>query len=232
MIIHQLQQENWGVCGFVSALQAAHANAKKIEIDGKPLSSKFNMEVATRQDVLATSHSLLKHFIHIFDNNCSSDKATSIVAFTRQFGEDFRKPDKTVSALSDYCGMMYNDSSFLDTTGSKKPALGFAMTPEGMDFLLKSILSFKINPFRRITASEWKDIKEKDKGLAQFKNVIAGFSREKADTPDNYYGLKHWVYIDKDGYPYSWGSKYDNLNDFFKQTNYERISHVFNVGND
>lgn len=232
MTIHQLQQENWGVCGFISAIQAAYMNAKEIQVAGKSITSRFGKEEATRQEVLATSHNLLEHFIQVFDRDCSASIANNIVKFTRSFGEEFRKPNNDVTALSDYCQVMYDDDTFIDADKIvyTKPPLGFAMTPDAMDFLLNRIFSFNIKPFRHIAIPEWNSIAENDKDFSQFKNIIVGFSNDMIDDAGNYYGLRHWIYIDKEGHPYSWGNKYKSLNDFFTQMpRYRRICYTFSI---
>jgi len=230
MTIYQLQQENWGVCGFISAIQAAYMNNKEIQVAEKPIASRFGNEEATRQEVLATSHDLLEHFIRVFDRYCSASIANDIVKFTRSFGDEFRKPNNDVTALSAYCQMMYDDGTFIDTGKIKKPSLGFALTPDAMDFLLRKIFSFNISPFRHITLPEWKSILENDKDFSKLKNVIVGFSNDTIDEAGNFYGLRHWIYIDKEGHPYSWGEKYKSLKDFFiDMPTYKRICYTFSI---
>lgn len=228
MKIYQLQQENWGVCGFIAAIQAAHTNEQEIIIDSdkKSISSKFNKDLAEKKEVLTTSNQLLNHFIKIFDQYCSPEIATSIVTFTRSFGDEFKKPTNDVYALSVYCKMMNDDTAFTNTdlAARAKPALGFAMTPEGMNFLLQKIFHFNTGSFQSLTASEWNLLNDKDKEL-KFRNRIIGLTSNINDK-QNYNGLKHWVYIDKEGKLYSWGEEYKSLKDFLNVTKYEQVCYM------
>jgi len=109
MNVDQLDQKNWGVCGFVAAIQAAYHNKKSPEI--------------IKKDDRETLFSLIENFCTQTQNK---DLETELLDFNSIFGKNYKYPclDKVLDRMRNDLNMTEDD-------------IGIAMTGRSMSRLCK-----------------------------------------------------------------------------------------------
>ena len=192
-----LDQKSWGICGFVAAIQAAVYNGNSGRVETVIKNNKDPEE--TNPD-----RAIILPVIQAFLNYAGTARLNDLLGFTSSFGKKYESKDFFIDTEN----KLVKDNMTKD--------LGIAMNPAGMDFLLKSILGTTLNPPRATPTI----IKPTDlKG-----NQVLGLCDPLNSDPQNYYSLRHWVYV-----PYakpgehmrclSWGNE-ERLVDLLDRSNY------------
>lgn len=179
-----IDQDRWGICGFVSVLNSLHEDGK-LEEFGQSLGLE---EIHRRlgAEVIAYLKTIEQE---------KPDLAAEIVAFSRALGGDADSILALCRRIKDYV---------LAAHGTGQLAIAWdgitvAMPPEGMlDYLTRAGLSARLmdGPFRLSTAD-----------LAKCRNCVVGLGNN--DPPGDHDRLKHWVYVDRNGVLLNWGSRLD-----------------------
>lgn len=166
--------QQWGICGFVSVLNALHEQGK-LEEFGSALSID-----QIQQRLGAELITYLKQ-VDVEKPQLAAD----ILSFTRSFGEPYSK-----WGIADICNCIKEDT--------KKP--GVALPPSAVqDYMdavrLKSTLMMLQDPaFTR-------------DALLKHRDCIVGCGRAPKSAAEK--GLRHRVYVNKDGCLLSWDKRTD-----------------------
>jgi len=188
-IIKQGNANNqWGVCGFVSVLNALHQEGKLTSF-GHTLSmdeiqQRLGAEIITYLKMTAVERPAI---------------ANAILTYTQSFGH----PYSGYTSINDICNRIaaelrkiHNPADWTNFQGGIGVAMPAAAVQDYVDFVgLKSKLPAANNP--PFTSGE----------LLKHRDCIVGCGREPRSDPEN--GLRHWVYIDKNGCLLNWGVKTD-----------------------
>jgi hypothetical protein len=178
----------WGVCGFVSVLNALHQEGK-LQSFGRTLNideiqQRLGAEIITYLKMTAIGRPGI---------------ANSILTYTQSFGA----PYSGYKSINDICNRIasevrkaHNPGDWTNFQGGIGVAMPASAVQDYVEFVgLKSTLPAVNNaPF---TKSE----------LVKYRDCIVGCGREPRTDPEN--GLRHWVYIDKNGCLLNWGVKTD-----------------------
>jgi hypothetical protein len=100
------------------------------------------------------------------------------------------------------------NSSILTETIINTPGFGIAMTADAVKLYLEKFANLSIEAKKQLDIGK----------LSQYKNCVIGLGNDNK--------LKHWVYIDKEGYLYNWGNKQKDLTEL---KNYNFIDSVFEI---
>lgn len=186
-IIQQGNAKNeWGVCGFVSVLNALH-QAGELESFGRALGlaeiqQRLGAEIITYLKMTAVERPAI---------------ANGILAYTQTFGH----PYSSYTSINDICNRIaaqlrtiQNPADWTNFQGG----IGVAMPPE-------AVVDYVDFVGKRSTLTKW------DRGapvfsaaeLVKHRNCIVGCGRVPRTDPHN--GLRHWVYVDANGCLLNWG---------------------------
>ncbi|HWT08136.1 MAG TPA: hypothetical protein VN329_03165 [Roseomonas sp.] len=179
-----VDQARWGICGFVSVLNALHED-KKLEEFGRELSlaeihARLTAEVIT--------------FLKITEQT-RPELAAEIIRFSKALGG-------TADSIAELCGIMKDlvlALDGMDCLPTGKRGVAVAMPPEGIVAYLEDIgLPSKLDcgPYRLDTGV-----------MASLRNCVVGVGRQEA--PDDYGHLKHWVYVNAQGHLLNWAKRTD-----------------------
>ncbi|CAB3759015.1 hypothetical protein [Paraburkholderia solisilvae] len=187
MNVTELDQNNWGVCGFVAAVQAAIRNNK------------------TSVALGATTYGTLYPVIESFCKR-HSELAPELLNFSAVFGNEYAY--KNVGEVL----QKMQDNTAMDRE------VGLAMTAAAVSQLCKD-LGFTNANFQGTTATTNKF----DPNKLPYRNAIYGIGKTSGG---NYrYGLLHWIYVDADGSPYSWGKAGPDAVNELVRNGYNKLTH-------
>ncbi|MBL1202148.1 MAG: hypothetical protein RMY62_001920 [Nostoc sp. ZfuVER08] len=191
-----VNQGQWGICGFVAVLNALHQTGTIKEF-GKGL---------TLEDINKRLGAELVTFLKIIKEE-NPDIGTEIVKFTQSFGSPYNSY-KSIDQLVEKIKQDLINSSILTETIINTPGFGIAMTADAVKLYLEKFANLSIEAKKQLDIGK----------LSQYKNCVIGLGNDNK--------LKHWVYIDKEGYLYNWGNKQKDLTEL---KNYNFIDSVFEI---
>ena len=178
-----IDQARWGICGFVSVLNALHE-------DGRLEEFVPGLSVAEIQARLGAEVITFLRMVRQED----PDLADDIVTFSLRLGGG---PEDTIEAI---CRKIRD--YVLAADGTVKQAIGWdgvvvAMPPRGiLEFLHRAGLSAKLDD-RTYNLSTAR--------LASLRNCVVGVGYMK--PPEDYGYLKHWVYVNRNSEVLNWGTR-------------------------
>lgn len=187
MNVSELNQNNWGVCGFIAAVQAAVKNKKT--------------GVALAANTYDTLFPLIENFC-----NRHGNLSAELLNFSAVFGQAY-----AYSSLNQVLGQMRGNHAM-------DAQVGLAMTAASVSQLCKD-LGFTNADFHGTTATT----NTLNPSQFPYKNAICGIG--KAGSGNFRYGLLHWVYVDENGSPYTWGSSGKAAADALTQQGYNKLTH-------
>ena len=220
--VHELNQFNWGVCGFVAAYQAALTKKRKVTYPGERVSKEILLDMVLR-----------------FNDNKLSPKEKDdeqwqkILEYSKTFGNEETTFD--YESLSEALNLMIDniqnhpktDKNEDVTKAGKKLEIGLGLPPEQMIRLLKTE---GINA-RMEEVSEEMEMKDVPK------NTIVGLgTEERRGIEPN--GLAHWVYKNANGIVMTLGfeinsEEENSSNSFTKDVlGYPYITHILKISED
>ena len=180
--------QEWGVCGFVSVLNALHEQGKLEEFGNKlstpQIQERLGAEIITYLKMTEVDRPAI---------------ADAILDYTQSFGDAY----KNYTSITDICNRIKAQLTNVRTLTDwykLKNATGIALPPSAVqDYIrwagLQSTLETLPDP--SFTPAE----------LRKYKNCIVGCGRDpKAGA---YHGLRHWVYVDQGGRLLNWGVRTD-----------------------
>lgn len=179
-----IDQQRWGICGFVSVLNSMHE-------DG--LLKEFGTGL-TIDDIHGRLAVEVLEYLRIIEQE-KPGLAAEIVEFSRKLGG-------TASSLSDLCLTIRTKAfvaSKLQRLAQGWEGIIVAMPPDGMLDYLKRVglnAAEKPSPFSLTAAS-----------LGSYRNCVVGVGNN--DPPYDYISLKHWVFVNRDGVLLNWGERID-----------------------
>lgn len=206
MAKENLNQGNWGVCGFVAALQAAASNNLAL---GQEYTDIFKDSINNLRQVTQTKDHyplLLKYIVRFVEElsrsplDSKDELKTEIMKFTESFGADYK-----VEKFIDFKQKFEKELKEL-ADGKPNSPTGMALTPKAMDYLLANTL---------MMGSKTPRIRYIENGFNRLENIQTGnrilglCAPNENPSKDNYFHLRHWVFIDHDKKVYSWGEKYE-----------------------
>jgi len=181
-----LNQSKWGVCGFVSILNAMAHNKK--------LAAFYGVTIDGMQDQLAPE---LITWLKI-TNVEKPEMVRDILVFCKEFGRNYNTVDDLVRVIKqEFLAGAARDPQRMTA------ALDIAMPPHCLVQYLRDVyrvMNVSITHFyhKALSRSE----------LTALKDSIVGVGGSIATKP--YDHLLHWVYVDEKGGLWNWGN-YDNL---------------------
>ncbi|MGB0524321.1 MAG: hypothetical protein ACPGJS_15230 [Flammeovirgaceae bacterium] len=211
MKIQELDQFNWGVCGFIAAIQGAVSNGKRPDIANRisdicAYQKSNNPTEGEKDDRKSKTHKIIFPIIEKFYNDHNT-LHKELRDFTKAFGEEHNR------ALDDIIADMKKDRLM-------SQGLGLAMTATAMTKLVED-LGFKESTFIGTTS-------QNNTLEFPYANTIYGLGNSKRlDYPKNYrFGLLHWIYVDESRKIFSWG-KIQTLKNLEDQ-GYNKVTHYLN----
>lgn len=197
-----VKQGKWGVCGFVSVLNALHTHGK-LEEFGKGLSL-----AAVQKRLVAEIITYLK--VRNLQNPAIADE---ILQFTKSFGHPYNAytgmPDLIRHLERELKNSAHDTASVINQGG-----IGVAMPTNAVadyvDFAGAHCTIKKTVPTSLSQAS-----------LKKHRECAVGIGYGG--------GLKHWVYVDNGGNLFNWGSVHALANSSAKPPDLDRFSHVYGV---
>jgi hypothetical protein len=178
----------WGVCGFVGVLNALHQEGK-LQSFGRTLSmneiqQRLGAEIITYLKMTEIERPKI---------------ASSILTYTQSFGP----PYSGYTSINDICNRIAAEVRTgrgpTDWTNFQG-GIGVAMPASAVqDYAAFAGLKSTLPPVNDAPFTEEEVLKHRD--------CIVGCGRAPKTDPEN--GLRHWVYIDKNGCLLNWGVKTD-----------------------
>lgn len=206
-----LKQGKWGVCSFVSVLNALHQSGK-LEEFGKQLTLGDIQERLGAEIVTYLKMRKLQ----------KPEITDGILKFTQSFGPPYNGY-KTIDDLIGRIQQILKGAVKSDQVITQG-GIGVAMTCEAVvDFLEFSNVTCQVKTMPRTSFCEKELLKHQDciigigYGLKSFLMVEYGG------------GLKHWVYVNGSGRLCNWGSATDLNNSTGKPKGLEKFTHIYHV---
>lgn len=188
VIRQSIAGEGWGVCGFVSVLNALHEQGKLEEFGNKlttpQIQERLGAEIITYLKMTEVDRPVI---------------AGAILAYTKSFGGAYAK----YTSITDICNRIKAQLTNVKTLTdwfSLKDATGIALPPSAVQDYIKWAglqSTLKTLPDPSFTPAE----------LLKYKNCIVGCGRDPKGDAEH--GLRHWVYVDQGGCLLNWGVRTD-----------------------
>lgn len=215
--VYNLNQYDWGVCGFVAAYQAAISKEQERTHPGERIDKELILDMVLRFN----------------DHLNKKQRRSEIWQKILKFSKSFTNPETTYDygAFEDALDLMIEDIQRSDLTNqedaidldtdeeemgeenvTQSVGIGLAMPPQAMILLLES---------EGITADpiENKDFPTVSKVP---NNTIIGLGNS-AKTQGEHQGLLHWVFKNEEGKVMSWGHLLSNPEESLKKQGYDRV---------
>ncbi|WP_366653808.1 hypothetical protein [Fodinicurvata sp. EGI_FJ10296] len=197
-----VKQGKWGVCGFVSVLNALHMNGKL-----KEFGTELGIE-SVQKRLVAEVITYLK--VRNLQNPTITNE---ILTFTKSFGHPYNRytgvPDLIRHLERELKSSAHDTASVINQGG-----IGVAMPTNAVadyaDFAGAQCSIKRTVPTSLSQAS-----------LIKHRECAVGIGYNG--------GLRHWVYVDNNGNLYNWGSVHALADSSAKPPNLDRFSHIYGV---
>lgn len=191
-----IDQGQAGVCGFVSVLNAMAQSGVLMQhynVSLEQMQARLGPELITWLKVKSVE---------------DRDLVKSILEFSASFGSDYDYG--TVETL-----IREIETAFLDGTLTSGNTVLVAMPPDGLATYLKEVFRLE-----SVAIAHYYTKANAPSELAAFRNAVVGLGGTGTKM---YNDLRHWVYVDKDGFLYNWGSRCDLAKGWF--TDADNVEH-------
>jgi hypothetical protein len=200
-----IDQGRWGICGFVSVLNALHEQGKLKEF-GKDLplndiQQRLGAELITYLKMTKVERPAI---------------ASAILAFTQSFGP----PYSGYKGIDDICTRIATEMTKTRPPGEmyyNQGGMGIALPPQAVQDYVR-FAGLKANPTLVGTLPFTKD------ELLKHKDCIIACGRDP--KTDQYSGLRHWIYVNPQGCLVNWGTSTDLTKDSLPAMNFGYIPFV------
>ena len=200
-----VDQDRWGICGFVSVLnglRAAHkltkwTDGKSSELSLPEIQTRLYAEIVTYLKYLVFTKSPLVAQIEEISSICSPSgtpkrNIDQIVRFIEGRLREIATNGGSESSIQKQMQALIQ--------GEGDNSITVAMTPDSLvDYMTWAGVKNAVNAKLETTMNT-------SDNLLTHKNCIIGVGG-KVDAKAKYNGLQHWIYVDKEGVLNNWGDK-------------------------
>ena len=183
-----IDQGSWGICGFVSVLNALHEQGKLKEF-GKDLpltdiQQRLGAELITYLKMTKVERPAI---------------ANAILTFTQSFGS----PYNTFKSIEDICARIATEMTKMlppDEMYYNQGGFGVALPPDAVQDYVR-FAGLKARATQTISRNFSRD------ELVKLRDCIVACGRDP--KKDMYNGLRHWIYVNPQGCLVNWGTSTD-----------------------
>ena len=201
-----VDQGKWGICGFVSVLNAMYEDGKLKQFGRlltlEQIRERLGAEVITYLKMTSVERPGI---------------AAEILAYTKTFGT----PYSSYTSIDDICRRIDAEMRVVrapDDWANNQGGIGVAMPINALeDYIKFAGLKFK----RKTIGAPAFTGKE----LLKHINCVIGCGRDPKGPPTSD-GLRHWIYVNSQGILQNWGKKYDLKRVALPTMNYQYIPYV------